>query len=71
MYPSDYNLMQVGVMYDASYRLDGRVCVIKKAAEDTSLGAVTCQFEDGTIRRRHFAFFQRFGISKHQTFRTV
>ncbi|CAH9015887.1 conserved hypothetical protein [Vibrio phage 177E37-1] len=69
MFASDYNLMQVGVMYDASYKLDGRVCVIKKAAGDVSLGAVTCEFEDGTIRRRHFAFFQRFGISKQQTFR--
>lgn len=61
--------MQTGVMYDATYNLDGRGCVIKKAAEDTRLGVLTCQFEDGTIIRRHYAFFQLLGISKQTTFR--
>lgn len=71
MFTSDYNLMQLGVMYNASYNPDGRVCMIKKAAEDTSSGMVTCQFEDGTIKRRHYAFFKRLGVSSHQTFRSV
>lgn len=69
MNSNDYYLMQADVMYDATYKLDGRVCVIKKAADDTRQGLVTCQFEDGTIVRRHHAFFQRQRVSKQKLFR--
>jgi len=69
MFTGVYNSMLVGVMYDALYKLDGRACVIKKAAEDIRLGYLTCQFEDGTIKRHHYAFFECLRLSKQMTFR--
>lgn len=69
MFETTYRLMQCGVMYDAIYTVDGRSCVIKKAADDNRLGIVTCEFRDGTIVRRHHAFFDILKPSKQQTFR--
>lgn len=52
-----YYCMKEGIAYHAEYSLGGK-CLIKKAAEDFSLGIVTAKFPDGTIKRRHHAFFK-------------
>lgn len=68
MFEGVYNTMKPDVVYNAEYCMGGK-CLVKKAVdtEDVSLGIVTARFPNGTIVRKHFAFFHLLGESQHTT----